>query len=242
MRGRGSGEGLRLGQADWSHLPFEQVSVQTPVLPELEPHLLTPAPLPAPLPESRSPSDLGGAKALSGIDGLDEDEAKLRGTVLHLLLEHLAPLPAAARAEAVPHVLTLADERPEDTDSIEAEALAVLATPALAGVFASDALAEVPISAEIEPLGRIHGVIDRLLISPTKIVALDFKSNRTVPASAAEVPEGLLRQMGAYAAALKQVFPGREIETGLIWTATQQLMVLPHDLVCAALHRTTATS
>ncbi|MCA0940316.1 double-strand break repair helicase AddA [Salipiger pacificus] len=237
----GSGEGLRLGQADWSHLPFEQVAVQAEVLPELEPHLLTPAPLPAPPPESRSPSDLGGAKALSGIEGLDEEEAKLRGTVLHLLLEHLAPLDAAARSEAVPHVLTLAEELPEETETIVAEALAVLGAPALTPVFAVDALAEVPISAEIEPVGRIHGVIDRLLVTPEKVIALDFKSNRTVPGSPADVPEGLLRQMGAYAAALTQVFPGRSIETGLVWTATQELMVLPHDLVSAALSRTTPT-
>ncbi|SDH36200.1 double-strand break repair helicase AddA [Alloyangia pacifica] len=235
----GSGEGLRLGQADWSHLAFEQVEAQVPVLPDLPPHLLTPAPVPAPLPESRSPSDLGGAKALAGIEGLDEEEAKLRGTVLHLLLEHLAPLAAPERAGAVPHVLTLAEDLPEETDSIVTEALAVLGAPALAPVFAGEALAEVPISAEIEPVGRIHGVIDRLLVTPEKIVALDFKSNRTVPATPAEVPEGLLRQMGAYAAALTQVFPGRSIETGLVWTATQELMVLPHDLVSAALSRTT---
>ncbi|MCA0995337.1 double-strand break repair helicase AddA [Alloyangia pacifica] len=237
----GTGEGLRLGQADWSHLPFERVEAQVPVLPDLPPHLSVPAQKPDPLPESRSPSDLGGAKALPGMEGLDEEEAKLRGTVLHLLLEHLAPLPEAARAEALPHVLTLAEDLPEDTESVAAEALAVLAAPALRAIFEGEALAEVPISAEIEPVGRIHGVIDRLLVTPEKVIALDFKSNRTVPRAAADVPDGLLRQMGAYAAALTQVFPGRSIETGLIWTATQELMVLPHDLVSAALARTTPT-
>jgi ATP-dependent helicase/nuclease subunit A len=55
------------------------------------------------------------------------------------------------------------------------------------------------------------------------------------------VPEGLLRQMGAYAAALAQIWPGRCIETGLVWTATQEIMMLPHDLVSAALARTSAT-
>lgn len=138
-------------------------------------------------------------------------------------------------------MLTLAEDLPEDTESVAAEALAVLAAPALRAIFEGEALAEVPISAEIEPVGRIHGVIDRLLVTPEKVTALDFKSNRTVPGAAADVPDGLLRQMGAYAAALTQVFPGRSIETGLIWTATQELMVLPHDLVSAALARTTPT-
>jgi ATP-dependent helicase/nuclease subunit A len=51
------------------------------------------------------------------------------------------------------------------------------------------------------------------------------------------VPDGLLRQMGAYAAALAVLYPDRRVETALVWTRTGQIMPLPHDLVTAALQR-----
>ncbi|HBM59370.1 MAG TPA: double-strand break repair helicase AddA [Citreicella sp.] len=237
----GGGEGLHLGSADWSHLPLDLPAPDTADIPDLPETLLRPAPPPPSAPRVLAPSDLGGAKALAGIDGFDEDEAKRRGSLLHLLLEHLAALPPEIRAATAGHVLALAEDPPLETDSVVAEALAVLSAPALEGFFATDTLAEVAVTAEVAPLGRIHGIIDRLLVAPDRVVAVDFKSNRTVPASPAEVPEGLLRQMGAYAAALAQIWPGRCIETGLVWTATQEIMMLPHDLVSAALARTSAT-
>lgn len=104
-------------------------------------------------------------------------------------------------------------------------------------LFAPEALAEVPISAHLDALTgrRIHGTIDRLIVTPEKITAVDFKTNAVVPDTPAAVPSGLLRQMGAYAHALQQIYPGRTIETALLWTRTATLMPLPHDLVTQAL-------
>ena len=104
---------------------------------------------------------------------------------------------------------------------------------------APETLAEVPVSAELRGLGRIHGVIDRLILAPDHVLAVDFKSNRVVPSAPADTPEGLLRQMGAYAAALAQVYPDRRIETGLIWTTTAHYMPLSHEDVTLALARAT---
>ena len=99
-------------------------------------------------------------------------------------------------------------------------------------------MAEVPITAEIDALAgrRIFGVIDRLMVSSDRVLAIDFKTNAMVPQLVSDVPDGLLRQMGAYAHALKQVYPDRVVETALLWTRTATLMVLPHDLVTDALH------
>ncbi|MCB2143377.1 MAG: UvrD-helicase domain-containing protein, partial [Rhodobacteraceae bacterium] len=58
--------------------------------------LADPAPEPPEPGAALSPSALGGAKALPGEAGLDEEEAKRRGTMIHLLLEHL---PLSPRAE-----------------------------------------------------------------------------------------------------------------------------------------------
>jgi ATP-dependent helicase/nuclease subunit A len=62
-----------------------------------------------------------------------------------------------------------------------------------------------------------------------------------VPDSAGAVPEGLLRQMGAYAEILGAIYPDRTVETAILWSRTGQLMSLPHDLVMAALVRAAAS-
>ncbi|WP_417723223.1 double-strand break repair helicase AddA [Salipiger sp.] len=235
----GAGDGLRLGPEHWPDLPHVAPEPVTHAQADLPEVLLGPPPIPGDLPSARSPSDLGGAKALPGDAGFDEDTAKLRGTVLHLLLEHLAPLAPDARAEAAPHVLAIADDLPKDTDTLVVEALAVLDAPALSGFFRADSLSEVPFSAEIEPVGRIHGILDRLIVAPDQVTVVDFKTNRIVPSRPEDTPEGLLRQMGAYAAALALIYPDRRIETGILWTASQTYMRLPHDIVADALARTT---
>ncbi|MEM1076622.1 MAG: hypothetical protein AAGI36_19355, partial [Pseudomonadota bacterium] len=71
-----------------------------------------------------------------------------------------------------------------------------------------------------------------------RILAIDFKTNRIVPQAVETCPEGLLRQMGAYALALAQIYPNRRIETAILWTKTRALMPLPHDIVMAALQNT----
>jgi ATP-dependent helicase/nuclease subunit A len=95
---------------------------------------------------------------------------------------------------------------------------------------------EVALAAPLGPT-RILGRIDRLLVAPDRVLAVDFKSNRAVPATPAETPEAILRQMGAYAAALALLYPGRAIETAIVWTRTPALMTLPPALTAAALAR-----
>jgi ATP-dependent helicase/nuclease subunit A len=44
--------------------------------------------------------------------------------------------------------------------------------------------------------------------------------------------------MGAYAHALKQVYPEKRIDTAILWTTTGSLMALPHEIVMQALQNT----
>ena len=114
----------------------------------------------------------------------------------------------------------------------------MLDDPGAAHLFGPGSLAEAPFAATIA--GRpLQGTIDRLLVTPTHILAVDFKSNRQVPARPEDVPEGILRQMGAYAAALAQIFPDRRVEVAVLWTQGPQLMPLPPDIVREAFTRTT---
>jgi ATP-dependent helicase/nuclease subunit A len=126
-----------------------------------------------------------------------------------------------------------------ETALLLAEAEKVLDKPSLARLFTGEALTEVPITATLAVLGgqRVHGVIDRLIIAPDRVLAVDFKTNAELPERAEDTPEALLRQMGAYAHALAQIYPDRAIETALLWTRTTTLLPLPHALVSDALAR-----
>ena len=178
-----------------------------------------------------SPSLLGGAKAIPG-DGLDEESAKIRGTALHLLLEHLPEVEAIHRPSVAESLVPDPVLRAELLDEVEA----VLSVHA--DLFALPALKEVEIGATLfdRPL---RGTVDRLILMPDKVLAIDYKSNRVVPDRADNTPDGILRQMGAYAAALAQIYPDRVIETAILWTREARLMTLSPDIVSAALARTT---
>jgi ATP-dependent helicase/nuclease subunit A len=47
------------------------------------------------------------------------------------------------------------------------------------------------------------------------------------------VPPSHLAQMGAYAAALARVFPGRTVRAGLLYTAGPRLIEVPADVLNA---------
>lgn len=177
-----------------------------------------------------APSDLGGAKVLAGTsdDALDVEAAMERGHRLHRLLEHLPPHPRSDWPALAAQIAPL------DPDLLP-EAEAVLANPVLAPLFADGTLAEVDITAYLPLTERpLYGMIDRLIIAPDHVLAIDYKSNALVPATPNETPEGLLRQMGAYAAALACIYPDKRIDTAILWTRTATLMPLPHALVTSA--------
>jgi ATP-dependent helicase/nuclease subunit A len=236
-----TGEGLRLATGTWPETGAETAPAAPGIETVLDPLFAAHAPAHDTAATTLRPSDLGGASALPGEAGLDEDAAKRRGTQIHRLLEILPPLPASRRAEAARTLLAHGpDAATEDEIALLlAEAEKVLSKPSLAPIFTADALAEVPVSAPLDALGgrRIHGVIDRLIVGPDRVTAIDFKTNAVLPERPEDTPEGLLRQMGAYAHALAAIYPRREIETALLWTRTATLMPLPHALVSAALLR-----
>jgi ATP-dependent helicase/nuclease subunit A len=191
----------------------------------------------------RAPTSLGGDKVIlatgTGRDPVTEEAAMLRGTRLHLLFEHLPGVAPDARP-ALARLLLCQGEEPAtgaEADALMAEAARVLDDPILRGLFALPALTEVEVSADLPRHGPIMGLIDRLIVTESHIRAIDYKTNATVPARPEDVPEGILRQMGAYAACLERVYPGRIVDTAILWTAVPSLMVLPDAVVRAALAR-----
>lgn len=225
---------LRLSNGDWPKATLQDAAPETKAT-KLPAWALLPSP-----PEDRpaqplSPSNLGGAKALPGeSQSLTEDAAKQRGTAVHLLLEHL---PQTAGEGWPKTAATLIPDPTLCADAL-AEAARLLTAPHLSWVFTPDSLAEATFTAALN--GRtLSGSIDRLIVTPDRIHLIDFKSNTVVPQTAADVPEGILRQMGAYVAALRQIYPERPIEPHILWTRTATLMPLDPNMVSAALNRAT---
>ena len=156
-----------------------------------------------------------------------------KGRLLHALFERLPGLGANQRAFAADRWLAQrglidADERQQLID----QALRVIDAPDFADLFGPGALAEAPIAAVVGE-AVIAGTVDRLCVAADRVQFVDFKTGRVAPSTLADVPTSHLRQMAAYAAALGVIFPGRQIEAGLLYTSVPRLITLPPALLAA---------
>ena len=176
-----------------------------------------------------NPSNLVGSKSIQRIDKVTEgDGGKLFGTIVHLLLEKLPKSNSTDWLNTVPNLLKWAEINVSEETQIRAykQAENILKNPSFEFIFAPDTLSEVQFSTIVESVGEIPivGVIDRLVLSQDSALIIDFKTNQEVPSSIDEVPLGVLKQMGAYAASMQKVFPKKNIELGIIWTHSAELM------------------
>ncbi|MEZ5744751.1 MAG: double-strand break repair helicase AddA [Sphingomonadaceae bacterium] len=163
-------------------------------------------------------------------------EAARRGTLLHRLLERLPDIAEDRREAAGSAWLerNAPDLPAEMREAMLGDALAVVANPDWAELFAPGSLAEVPIAATVA--GQVvAGTIDRLVVGDKTIRLVDFKTSRRPPAALDEVPVAVLRQMAAYAAALEATFPGRAVEAALLYTAAPCLIAIPAERL--AMHK-----
>ncbi|MBX7483570.1 double-strand break repair helicase AddA [Qipengyuania qiaonensis] len=187
-------------------------------------------------PEPRPPRPLSPS-GLGEVEGSDPPlppaqavEAARRGVLIHALLERLPQIAEHDRADRAQAWLArqASDLSDAARDEIVDRALAVIADPDFAEVFGADALTEVPLAATVD--GQVvMGTIDRLLVTPKKITVVDFKTARRPPASVDEIPDGAMKQMAAYVAALEVIYPVRTVEAAVLYTQTPQLFALPSE-------------
>lgn len=241
--------GLRFQTGDWPPAAPREIEARAQGPVTLPDWMTMPPPAPPAPPKVLTPSDLGGAKILFrdlGVDLLDDPEdAKRRGRQIHRLLEVLPAHPPGDWDRIAPHLLGAGvDAAGEDEiDGLLSEARAILDNPDLATLFVPDALAEVTLSAPTTMAGaaRIIGTVDRLILTPTRVTVVDFKTNAVVPDRAEDTPAGILRQMGAYAEAVGKIYPDREVALAILWTRAATLMDIPVTLAGAAFSMLDAT-
>lgn len=162
-----------------------------------------------------------------------------RGDLIHRLLERLPEIPSADRPDAA--VRMLARERGLDdaqrTEMIAA-AFGVLDDERFAPVFGPGSRAEVALTGSAPGLNgvSISGRIDRLVITPERVLVVDYKSNRPAPDAIAGADPAYVLQLAVYAAVLKRLYPDRAVEAALVWTDGPKLMPVPAEMMEAALN------
>jgi ATP-dependent helicase/nuclease subunit A len=192
-----------------------------------------PAPIEARPPRPLAPSSVGEDDVADPPPSATTRAAAERGRLIHALFERLPAVAADRRAAAADRWLgtvgAVADVAARE--EIIATVLSVLGDPAHAALFGLDSLGEAPISAVVAGGAVIAGTVDRLLVEPNRVRVVDFKTGRRVPLNLDEIPVFHLRQMAAYAEALRVIFPGRAIEAALLYTAAPWLFDLPDTLL-----------
>ena len=199
-----------------------------------EPLVTTPHWLFAPAPEERRPprplvpsrmddDDYGDAPAISAMR-----KAAERGKLIHALLERITDDASLQKAEQ----WLAAQTRDHDIDAAQliAEVQAIISDPQWTAFFGPSARAEVPLVAVIGEM-VINGRIDRLLVEPGLVRAIDFKTGRQVPQDERGVPAAHLRQMAHYRAALQTIFPASRVEVSLLFTYVPRFITLSDDIL-----------
>jgi ATP-dependent helicase/nuclease subunit A len=213
-----------------------------PPLPNWAGHAPAWRPLPPPAEPTRAArlapsrpegSDLGPVPAAaSPIADRGAVDRFRRGQLLHTLLQHLPDMPPDARHAAAHAWLARPGQGlpSDEADAMADEVLTILAHPDLAPLFGPTSRAEVPLTGVIGT-AVVGGLVDRLAVLPDQVILADYKTNRRPPATDTDTPVLYLRQLAAYRAVVRQIFPGRAVRCALVWTQAARVSMLPDALL-----------
>lgn len=245
---------FRVTSADSAPGPAADADAPRPVS-VLPPELLRPLPAVESLPRPLSPS--GAALLIEPavepaistkspvLDAEDQPAfAIARGLAIHKMLQILPDIVPGRRTEAARHYLTrIATGWPEAERNRALSAVdAIMGDPRFAPIFAAGSRAEVAIAGKIEIKGRprlVSGKIDRLAVTATEVLIVDYKTNRPPPTRLEDVPETYVLQLALYAELLRSLYPDHAIVAGLLFTETPALIEIPHHAMRQALARLT---
>ena len=158
-----------------------------------------------------------------------------RGDLIHRLLERLPDITAAERPEAAARMLS----RERDLDDgqrsdIIAAAFSVLDDERFAPVFGAGSRPEVALTGSVGSTA-VSGRMDRLVVTPDRVLVIDYKTNRPAPDRIGDADPAYVLQLAVYAAILRDLYPDRTVEAALVWTDGPRLMAVPRAMMDAAL-------
>lgn len=158
-----------------------------------------------------------------------------RGDLIHRLLERLPDIAPPERADAARRILSRERDLDEAAraEMIEA-AFRVLDNDRFAPVFGPGSRPEVALTGSVGSV-PISGRMDRLVITPDRVLVVDYKTNRPAPDRIEDADPAYVLQMAVYASVLARLYPDRPVEAALVWTDGPRLMPVPAALMQAAL-------
>lgn len=206
--------------------PRPRKAIEVPAI-DLPDWARTDAPPEARPPRPLAPSALAEDREAAPPPSPELKAAAERGVIIHALLERLPAVDPDRRREAALRWLEgsagIADSGIRE--DIAGTVCGLIADERLAALFGPGSLAEAPIAATL-PDGRvIAGTVDRLLIEPGRILVVDYKTGRS-PEREDDIPQAHRLQMGAYRDALSVIFPKRDIQCALLYTANARFFTL----------------
>ncbi|MFN7618793.1 MAG: double-strand break repair helicase AddA [bacterium] len=158
-----------------------------------------------------------------------------RGDLIHRLLERLPDIPPAERPDAAARMLSRERDLDDDqrAEMIES-AFRVLDDDRFAPVFGTGSRPEVALTGSVGTTA-VSGRMDRLVVTPDRVLVIDYKTNRPAPARIEDADPAYVRQLAVYVAILGRLYPDRPVEAALVWTDGPQLMAVPPAMMEAAL-------
>jgi len=157
-----------------------------------------------------------------------------RGNFIHKLLEILPQIQKDKRNSAA---LTYLQKQGLDmtaAKALTAEVFAVIDHPDYTHIFAPGSQAEISLAGGAAGLPqniRLSGQIDRLCVTEDIVWIVDYKSNRPPPKTEAEVAPLYIRQMAAYRALVRELYPEKRVRTALLWTDGPDMMELSNQIL-----------
>ena len=156
--------------------------------------------------------------------------AMQRGTLVHRLLQSLPEIDIARRRDAATGYLArnAGGWTDHEREALAEQILSLIADSRFAAVFAPGSRAEVSIVGRLERAGQapaqVTGQIDRLVVTPSEVLIVDFKTNHSPPRVSADAPRSYVRQLALYRAVLRKLYPQLPVRAALLWTETPELM------------------
>lgn len=149
-----------------------------------------------------------------------------RGILIHHLLQQLPELKTEDWRAAVMQAAARAGNPPE----LVSEMSRLIALTGFAELMSGEGVSEVPLMVQVSGASAERRRIDRLVPSGMGFLAVDYKTDRDVPAAVEDCNPDYLRQMTAYRDALRKIHPGAPLRLALLWTAVPVFMEIP-DLI-----------
>jgi ATP-dependent helicase/nuclease subunit A len=173
--------------------------------------------------------------------GTSREKALARGESMHRLLQSLPDIEGHKRAEAARAFLARrAEFDDEERAAMIGQVQAILDDFRFRDLFEPGSRAEVPIVGRLKFGNRsvaVSGQVDRLVISPDRVLIADYKTNRPAPERIEAVPPAYVTQLALYRAVLDRLYPDKQIGAALVWTEIPILMEIPAEAMDEALAR-----